>query len=126
MKEYAGPRSANAVGHNFQGELDCGDTPGRALVESLLNVDALSSIVLTRPEAGSVMLFFVRGSETRSQLVLVGRDDDAPIVDWAFNFHFDLTKPDGPSLFEALDKFAESRALAEESVAAMQTWSESR
>jgi hypothetical protein len=124
LKEYAGPRSVTGLGHNFQGELDCGDATGRDVLDSLLNEEKLGSVVMAEPSAQSVTLVFVRGAETRGQLVLSVRDDEAHTIDWAYNFHYDLKQPDSLQSFEALDKFGESRALAEEGVAAMQAWRE--
>lgn len=126
LKEYAGPRSVTGLGHNFQGELDCGDVTGREVLDSLLHREKVNSVLLTEPSIGSVTLFFVRGAETRGQLALSVRDDEAHAIDWAFNYHYDLRQADSLSAFEVLDRFAESRALAEESVAAMQAWREER
>lgn len=126
FKEYAGPRSVTGLGHNFQGELDCGDATGRQVLDSLLNAEKLSPVLMAEPGAGSITALFVRGAETRGQLVLTVRDDEAHAMDWAFNFHFDLRQSDSLSAFEALDRFAESRALAEESVTSMQAWKEAK
>lgn len=126
LKEYAGPRSATAMGHNFQGELDCGDATGKSVLDSLLNGEMLRSVILADPTGGSIAVFFNRGAETRGQLVLTARDDDAHVIDWAFNFNYELRHPDSLGAFEVLDRFAESRALAEESVVAMQAWREDK
>jgi hypothetical protein len=125
LKEYAGPRSVSALGHNFQGSLDCGDATGRQVLDTLLNTEKLGPVLKADPRAGSVTLFFVRGGESRGQLVLSIRDEDSHTIEWAFNFHYDLKQPESLNAFDALDKFAESRSLAEESVAAMQAWRES-
>jgi hypothetical protein len=124
LKEYAGPRSVSGLGHNFLGELDCGAATGRQVLDSLLNAKKLSPVLMAEPGIGSVTMFFVRGAETRGQLVLSVRDEDVHAVGWDFNFHYDLRQQESLGAFEALDRFAESRALAEESVAAMQAWRE--
>ncbi len=122
LKEYAGPRSASALGHNFQGELDCGEASGREVLESLMSGERLRSVTMADPVGGTLNVFFVRGAETRGQLALAVSDDQEHVLEWAFNFNYDLRLPDSLDAFEVLDRFAESRALAEESVEAMQDW----
>jgi hypothetical protein len=124
LKEYAGPRSVIGLGHNFQGHVDCADATGRHVLDSLLNLEKVGSVLMAEPRVGSVTLFFVRGAETQGQLVLSVVDEDVHAVEWSFNFHYDLKQSESLDAFEALEWFAESRNLAEESVSAMQTWRE--
>jgi len=126
LKEYAGPRSVTALGHNFQGELDTGAATGRQVLDSLLTRDKLSTVVKAEPGVASVTMHFIRGAESRGQLVLSLRDEETHLVDWAFNFQYDLRQPDSLDVFEALDRFTASRALAQESVDAMQAWREDK
>lgn len=124
LKEYAGPRSVTGLGHNFSGELDSGGATGRHVVDSLLNKEKLNSVLNAEPGSASMTIQFVRGTETRCQLLLSVRDADAHVVDWSFNFHYDLRQPESLDVFDALDQFSASRVFAEESVGAMQKWKE--
>ena len=117
--EYAGKKAPTAMGQNFRGVLDSA-TPSQEMLRSFLNTDRVERVLLSENPAGSSLtLFFKRGRESRAQLVLAGSDGDERKISYAFNFHFDLTTPDSPSLTESLEDWEKSERFAEESVDAL-------
>lgn len=117
--EYAGKRAPTAMGQNFQGVLES-LVPGRDLLRTFLDTSRVDRVLMSdAPTGSSLTLFFKRGRETGAQLVLSAPEEDAMKVGYAFNFHFDLTRRDGPSFTEALQDWEKSERFMEESVEAL-------
>lgn len=117
--EYAGKRGPTALGQNFQGVIATAG-PGRDFLNGFLDRPRVDRVLKSEaPPGTSLTLFFKRGRESRAQVVLKAPEDDPTNVTYAFNFHFDLKRPEGPTLLEAMDDWEKSERFAEESIEAL-------